>query len=85
MPIISMFYGIIIKMFSDDHNPPHFHAEYQGYRAVISLDGDCLAGNLPQPQKRMIDAWLEIHRDELMANWKISKEKGQMFKIEPLK
>ncbi len=87
MPIISMFYGIIIKMYFDDHYPPHFHAVYQDTEAVFSLDGNEIRGKLPRPQTNMVKAWCAIHHDELVANWKIAshQEAGQVYKIEPLK
>lgn len=50
MPVLSMFYGIIIRMYFDDHNPPHFHAEYQGYKAQFDMDGNLLKGGLPKRQ-----------------------------------
>ena len=84
MPIICMFYGIIIRMYHDDHNPPHFHAEYQGKEALVDLEGNVLRGELPKTQMRMVMAWFEIHRDELNANWKMSSEDGVMIKIKPL-
>lgn len=85
MPIISMFYGIIIEMYFRDHNPPHFHAKYQGLEAVFDLDGNVLSGELPKPQMRMVRAWCEIHRDELLADWEMASTKNIAFKIEPLK
>lgn len=85
MPIISMFYGIIIEMFFRDHNPPHFHARYQGEEAVFDLDGNILSGELPKAQTRMVRAWCEIHHDELLADWEMAKTKNTMFKIDPLK
>lgn len=85
MPTISMFYGIIIRMYGDDHNPPHFHAYYQDYEAVFKLDGELHEGEMPRKQRRLILAWVELHRDELEANWEISKAKEEPFKIEPLK
>ena len=56
-----MFFGIVIQMFSDDHNPPHFHARYQGYRASFDLDGNLREGAMPRKQQRLIAAWAEIH------------------------
>lgn len=87
MPVISMFYGIIIQMFYDDHYPPHFHAKYQDNEAMFDLDGNLLKGKLPKPQTNLVEAWCEIHHDELVANWEIAsrKEDGPMYKIDPLK
>ncbi|MCL2860021.1 MAG: DUF4160 domain-containing protein [Oscillospiraceae bacterium] len=88
MPIISQFYGIIIKMFFKDnvqHNLPHLHAEYAEYSATIDLDGNLIEGNLPNKQQKMVDAWIAIHHDELIAIWKILQSDGEYFKIDPLK
>jgi hypothetical protein len=89
MPILSMFYGIIIRMyFADDkqHHTPHIHAEYGSDRAVIGLaDGVTLAGNLPASKSRLVQAWIEIHRDELNADWQLAVKGEEVLKIEPLK
>ena len=85
MPTISMFYGIIISMFFDDHNPPHFHAKYQEYRAIFSIAGELLEGDLPLNKKQLVLAWAEIHRDELSADWELAKNKEEIYKIEPLR
>lgn len=85
MPIISMFYGIIIEMYFRDHNPPHFHAKYQGDEAIYDLDGNVINGELPRAQSRMVEAWCEIHHDELVADWEMASKKNTTFKIEPLK
>jgi hypothetical protein len=88
MPTISMFYGIIIRMYSEPngpHNIPHIHAEYQGENAVISLEGDLIEGNIPSKKLRMVQAWIAIHEDELKANWQLLAEGQRFFRIEPLK
>lgn len=89
MPILSMFYGIIIRMyFYDDkqHHVPHLHAEYAGKMAVIGIDdGQVLAGTLPPGKVRLVQAWIEIHRDELLADWHLAVTGEEVFKIEPLK
>lgn len=57
MPSISMFYGIVIRMYNNgEHNPPHFHAFYQGYKAIFNMDGDMTKGEMPQKQIRLITA-----------------------------
>ena len=72
MPTISMFYGILIRMFfydTDKHNIPHIHAECQGQVAVYSIqDGSVLAGAIPLKKHKLVVAWIEIHQEELMAN-----------------
>ena len=89
MPILSMFYGIVIRMyFFDDkqHHMAHLHAEYAGNRAVFSIDdGEVLAGTLPSAKARLVQAWIEIHRDELLADWQLAVMGKEVFKIEPLK
>ena len=86
MPIISMFLGIIIRMFNNgEDNPPHFHASYQGYNAVFDMDGDMLEGDMPTRQKKFIAAWAELHKDELLANWELAINKEPLYKIDPLR
>ena len=85
MPTISMFYGILIRMFNDEHAPPHFHACYGDYKATFGFDGDITEGSLPKKQARLVQAWTELHREELEANWKLIEQGEQLFKIEPLK
>ena len=68
-PTISLFGGIKITMFYDDHNPPHFHAEYAGNRALIDIQqAYVIGGRLPNRQLKFVLAWAEMHRDELMQN-----------------
>lgn len=84
MPTLSMFYGIIIRMYYDDHNPPHFHAMYNEYEAIISFERDILKGEFPKKELQLVKAWCIIHKKELEANWLISKDYGQLFEIKPL-
>lgn len=85
MPILSMFYGIIIRMYYEDHQPPHFHAYYGDYEAVFDFSGEIIQGEIPKKQQKLIAAWCVIHHDELIANWKLTQENESVFKIEPLK
>lgn len=88
MPIISQFYGIIIKMFFHDiekHNKPHIHVQYAEYEATFDFEGNMLAGNLPKKQTSMVEAWIGIHNEELKALWKTINDDNEYFKIEPLK
>ena len=89
MPTISMFYGIIVRMFffdNKEHKQPHIHVEYQDSTAVVGIpSGDLIAGKFPNAQMRLVQAWIEIHKDELMANWKLASEGQTVFKIEALK
>ena len=81
-----MFYGIIIRMYSNgEHNPPHFHAIYQEYRATFNMDGELLEGDMPRKQCKLISAWTEIHKDELLANWELAMSEQPLYKIAPLR
>lgn len=88
MPTISMFYGIIIKMFFRDnerHKLPHIHAEYQGHVGVYSIpEGDLLAGSLPINKQKLVIAWIEIRKDELMADWNLAVNGQRIFTIRGL-
>jgi hypothetical protein len=89
MPTISMFYGILILMYFYDnkkHGAPHIHAEYGDHEATIAIeDGAVLGGSLPPAKMRLVQAWIEIHRDELLADWKLAIAGESLFKIEPLR
>ncbi|NQU38629.1 MAG: DUF4160 domain-containing protein [Lentisphaerae bacterium] len=88
MPTISMFYGIIIRMYcgKGEHAPPHFHAYYQEYKAVINIkDCEMVCGKLPPRQSRLVLAWAELHRDELLADWDLAHAGELPFKIDPLR
>ena len=85
MPVISMFFGIIIYMNWDEHLPPHFHARYQDFNGMFTFDGDPLEGNIPPKQRKLIAAWAELHHDELLANWEVAREHEELFRIDPLR
>lgn len=85
MPIISMFYGIIIFMNWNDHMPPHFHARYQDFKGIFTLTGEILEGNIPARQQRQIRVWAELHYDELAADWEVSRLDEPLYRIDPLK
>ena len=71
MPIISLFFGIVIRMFHREHNPPHFHASYQGFEILIRIeDGTILRGSLPPRALKIVVEWSERHRAELLDNWR---------------
>jgi hypothetical protein len=88
MPTISMFYGILIRMFFNDmekHHSPHIHADFQGHVAVYSIpDGELLAGSLPASKNKLVVAWIEIHRDDLMADWELAVNGKKPFAIKGL-
>ena len=79
MPTISMFYGIVIRMYYDDHNPPHFHAFYGDYKAIFTLGGELKEGIIPTSKAKLITAWTLIHKDELMANWQLAKNSEKLY------
>ncbi|MGH8594745.1 MAG: DUF4160 domain-containing protein [Gammaproteobacteria bacterium] len=83
-----MFYGIIIHMYLLDkqhHNLPHIHAKYAEFEASIGIDdGEILAGKLPRKQLRLVQARIELHRDELMADWELAAGGESSYKIAPL-
>ena len=85
MPLISTFFGIIITMNINDHNPPHLHARYGEHDAVYLLDGTLDEGELPRKQTKLVEAWIELHRDELEANWYLLHNEGEAFRIDPLR
>lgn len=85
MPEISLFYGIRVTMFYSDHNPPHFHAEYAGNKALVDIQSACvIRGALPSRQLKLVLAWCELHRDELMQNWELAKDAKPLNRINPL-
>ena len=88
MPTISAFYGIIVRMYKESgerHNLPHIHAEYSGEEIVVALDGSIIEGSFPKGKLKLLEAWMEIHKEELEANWKLLSNGEQFFRIDPLK
>jgi hypothetical protein len=89
MPVISMFYGIIISMYYMDnkqHHSPHIHVNYSGAYAVYEIpNGGLLEGMIPTNKEKLVKAWIEIHRDELIANWELAITGNKVFTIDPLK
>jgi hypothetical protein len=85
MPTISSFYGIDIRMFWLDHNPPHFHASYSGEEALIDIRKlEVIRGNLPRGALLLALAWAEDHQDELLEDWTLCTEMQSPKKIAPL-
>jgi len=85
MPTISEFFGILIRMYYDDHNPPHFHAYYGAFEAIITLDTlQVLEGNLPRRAKALVVEWAREHRTELAEDWSLAEQHYPLNKIEPL-
>jgi Domain of unknown function (DUF4160) len=85
MPTISVFYGILIRMFFNDHAPPHFHARYGEYEATIDIETLLvIKGELPRRALDLAQEWAMIHRRELLENWQLCRENRLPAKIEPL-
>jgi hypothetical protein len=86
MPEICRFYGIVITMYYNEHNPPHFHALYGDFRAEIDIRTlKILNGDLPNRAKSLIKEWAEVHNNELMEDWNLARQKEELKGIEPLK
>ena len=89
MPVISVFYGITILMYYFDnrkHQLPHIHVQYGDEEAVMAIpEGELIEGSIRANKLRLVQAWIEIHRDELMADWNLAVNGEQVYKIEPLR
>ena len=89
MPAISMFYGIIVYMYfmgNKQHKLPHIHVKYQDNEVIIAIpDGDVLEGGIPKSKMKLLQAWVELHKDELMADWELAVSGEHPFKIDPLR
>lgn len=89
MPEVSRFFGIIVRMYAEaggQHHRPHFHAYYQENVAIYGIDAiDPLAGSLPRRQQRLVEAWAELHRQELQENWDRLQDGRPPRKIKPLR
>nr|NJM03989.1 DUF4160 domain-containing protein [Desulfobacula sp.] len=85
MPIISIFFGIIIRMYYDEHNPPHIHAEYQGNKALLDFQGNVLKGDLKsRTALKLVRDWIDLHYDEINEDWNLAEKGEQIKKIPPL-
>lgn len=89
MAVISMFFGIIVSMYyfdTDRHHRPHIHVRYQEQEAVLSIpDGTLLEGQLKSGKMKLVQAWIEIHQDELLADWALASNGETVFRIDPLR
>ena len=84
MPIISRFFGIIIFMYWREHTPPHFHAKYGDGEIIVQVKTGALTGRMPTRAISMVQEWRELHKDELIENWRLAQEKRPLKRIEPL-
>ena len=86
MPVISSFYGILIYMFWKEHNPPHFHAKYGEFEALVNMnDFSLMRGSLPPKALALVIEWAVIHQKELVENWERGTRDEIFNKIEPLR
>jgi hypothetical protein len=86
MPEISRFFGIVIRMYFGDHNPPHFHANYQDASAEYNIFTlELMQGSLPERAHALVLEWATIHREELEEDWRLASEMKVLNKIAPLK
>ena len=89
MPEIARFYGIIIRMFAEPgapHHRPHFHAYYQNQVGIYAIDDiERFGGELQQSQERLVEAWVELHRAELLENWSRLQAGKRPYRIAPLR
>ncbi len=88
MPTISMFFGIVIRMYlgKKEHNPPHFHAYYQGAKGIFDIHScEMIEGDIPKKQVKLIEAWAELRKDELLADWELAQSGELPYKIDPLR
>ena len=85
MPVVSRFYGIVIMMYFREHQPPHFHAKYEGQIGVFSIvDGHLIAGKFPPRATRLVKQWAKTRKPSLLDNWRTARDQGQLKHIEPL-
>ena len=83
MPEISRFLGIIIAMYWEDHAPPHFHARYSEYEITVNILTGVVEGKFPKRALRHVLEWYELHKDELIENWKLCQKNQSLNTIEP--
>ena len=82
-----MFYGIVVRMYyaPDEHPPPHCHVYYAEYRAKVDIHScEVTDGSLPRRQERLVTAWVELHQEELLANWELVMNGEEPFRVQPL-
>ena len=89
MPVLSRFYGVVVLMYFFDnrqHQQPHIHVQYGDQEAVISIpDGNVITGLISTSKLKLVQAWIEIHQDELMTDWRLAVTGQAISKIDPLK
>jgi len=85
MPIISNFFGIIVRMFFNEHAPPHFHVEYAEFKASVNIETlEVMEGKLSRRAQELVLDWAELHQQELLEDWELCRRHQEPKKIEPL-
>lgn len=85
MPEISRFFGMVIQMYYNDHNPPHFHVRYGANRALVSIEQiEVFQGSLPPRALSLVKEWALLHKAELVSDWELARTEAQLLPIEPL-
>jgi len=84
MPTISKFYGIVVFMNYNDHNPPHFHARYQDQEIIVEIETGLVEGRMSKRALRMVFEWLDLHQAALMHNWELARQRKALREIQPL-
>ena len=84
MPVISRFYGLVVFMNYNDHDPPHIHARYQDAEAIVAIATGRVTGELPPRALRLLLEWVDLHREELEVNWRRAREHKHLLPVEPL-
>lgn len=89
MPVISMFYGLIVSLYyfnNKQHHLPHIHVNYSGMEAVFSIEtGELIDGDLPKSKIKLVEVWIELRREDLLADWQLAVSGQRVFPIDPLK
>jgi hypothetical protein len=84
MPEICRFYGIIIQMFYNDHNPPHFHVVYGEFKVVININDEIVQGFMPKRALKLVFEWMDLYKVELLENWELAQKGEALNNIKPL-
>ncbi len=84
MPEICRFLGIVIYMLYDDHRPPHFHAEYGEYKVTVEINSGVVQGRFPRRALKALLEWYELHRDDLLEDWRLAEQHDPLNRIPPL-
>jgi len=84
MPELSRFLGIIIAMFYREHGPSHFHAVYGDFRITIEIESGLVNGKFPKRALQLVQEWRELHKQELLEDWRLAEQRQPLKKITPL-